>query len=111
MPEEHPKRDRFMTETERRQLARKPCDLMEVDSRGVAMSDERLGELLTRVRVLAFTGGVPGLDRAVAATRGTGATEVEMLAVHTDTGAVYAVNTEGSDYARYAGLIRPGLTR
>lgn len=103
---------RIFTDGERRQMGRKPIDLEELESRGIAMTDFRLGslEMATKERIN-FRGSLRDLNYAIKDARFNAFEDCEFLAFRLafgsdDVVAVYAVNTEGGDYARYAGLIR-----
>ena len=95
---------RHLTNQERDALTCKPGDLTEAGR--VAMSDERLREIADKALRLEFVGGLRGLDAAIENARKNGYDMVELLAVDVRTGSVYAVNTEGYDYARYIGRVR-----
>lgn len=103
---------RIFTESERRQMCRKAGDLEELESHGVTMSDARVFELTSKGGVtISFHGGLPELNRAIAYARSHAFDDCEFVAYRLSFDdnaviAVYAVNTEGYDYARYAGLMR-----
>lgn len=89
---------RIFTDAERASLSRKPAEIAEMG--GVSVSAERLAHLVGCA--WQWDGSLPHLDRLakISATSG----DVEFVAV---SGARVAfVNTEGYDYARYAGLVR-----
>jgi len=91
--------DRIFSEAERRAMTRKPESLADVAE--LALTRARYEELCETGAQLLFSGDLSGLGAAIRAAQiGT-----EFLAQDTETGLVYAVNTDGYDYARYVAVL------
>lgn len=98
---------RILTDAERANLTCKPCDLNEV--REQAVSQARLAEMIATGPALYFESTrslrTAPLDCEIAARERDGDDRMEFLACDRRTGALYLVNTEGYDYARYLGRV------
>jgi hypothetical protein len=95
---------RIFTNAERRALTRKPVRLE--DAPPIRVSPERLADLL-RYLVIEFDVTLASLDRTIEELHDAaeGPPPVEFLARSAVSGALYLVNTEGYDYARYLGRV------
>jgi hypothetical protein len=90
---------RIFSEAERDAMTRKPESLEDVAE--LALTRERYEALCQTGALLLFSGDLSGLGAAIREAQiGT-----EFLAQDEETGLVYAVNTEGYDYARYVAVL------
>ena len=90
---------RIFSERERQSLSRKPGSIAEC--KRIRLSAGRLEELLASSTRREFDGSFSGLDRVVAENPDL----IEFVAVSPCGLRIVLVNTEGSSYARYAGVV------
>jgi hypothetical protein len=97
---------RIFSEAERSAMTRKPTRLAEIAE--IALSHDRFDALVMGDKApahLPFSGGLAGLNAAIAAMRADSPDVIEVVAYDEKAEEFYLVNTEGYEYARYVARV------
>jgi hypothetical protein len=97
---------RIFNKRERLGMARKPVKLDEVGEVPICVA-RALALVNGNATVLLFEGSLDDLDQQIQEARARGDGACELIACDAQTSTVLAINTEGHDYARYAGRLSP----